>query len=798
MNKTVSINLGGWFFHIEEEAYQNLDSYLVSIQRYFSAEDAGNEIVEDIEGRIAEMFQEALGKSKRQVIVAGDVRSVIKVMGNPEQFDQMTDSEKTLPADNIGNDSNNNKNGNNKTANHNTSTNDKKQSPKEDNHQSNEAPATPLGQEERHANRRLYRNTDDKIVGGVCSGLSAYFGINDPIWIRLAFALSFFIGYGALVYFLMMVIVPAAKTSAQKLAMKGEPINIENIEKTVREGVSSLQNRIEEFHNSESGRRTNAFFAKTIDRFHEIIPAIGHSGITALKWLGLFVGAVVVFSLVVSLIAALVGILSSLQFLMQFVFSSPLTAIVLAICGILLIGIPITIISYEMIKRIFRLQPDNNRRWIRGMGGLWAASLVTLGALGFSTYQSDFDSIDNNQEIIALQQPPKNTLYIEAAESWDNKSLDHNMEIDGIFFDTQKNQFYIDDVKLDIEKSNNGQFELIKKTHTRGGSEENAKQLTKQIDYQFQQTDSVLHLNTFFLANNSKWRGQEVSLTLRVPVGKSVFFASSSENIIYDIDNVTDTYDGDMIGLSWIMTERGLMLSPNQTIAINSRQNISGNKELPNGVFDREAHQVKAGEIQREFDTEDFDALNISGNFDIRIVKGDQYKVVLTGQEEAINNASVEADGSTLTASCNKSSSPLGLYISLPTLEDVNLSGNNIAQISGFEQDEMRIDLSESCSVQAQLLVENMELSLSGSSALTLTGKAQKTTANLSDATVLAATGFETEEMEADLSGSAQAEVFVSNDLNAQTTAASTLRYKGEPKKLQLDKNGAGNIEAIK
>jgi hypothetical protein len=97
MNKTISINLGGWFFHVEEDGYRQLDNYLRAIQGYFSAEPGCTEIVEDIESRIAEMFQDVLTQQKRQVVISADVHRVMQIMGKPEQFDNdLPESDSTL------------------------------------------------------------------------------------------------------------------------------------------------------------------------------------------------------------------------------------------------------------------------------------------------------------------------------------------------------------------------------------------------------------------------------------------------------------------------------------------------------------------------------------------------------------------------------------------------------------------------------------------------------------------------------------------------------------------------------
>jgi len=235
MNRTISINLGGMFFHIEDEAYHALARYLEAVNNYFKHEEGAAEIVEDIEGRIAEMFSESLNKHKRQVVLLNDVEFMIGVMGLPEEFDD------PLSAD---------------TKNTNQSANNSFNEPQTAGRKQS------YGQHEE--TKRLYRNPDDKLIAGVCSGLSAYFGINDPIWMRLAFLLIVFGGFGTgiILYFVLALIVPKATTSAQKLAMKGKPINVQNIGKTIKENINDFSKGFDEI--GKKGRNNNGGFFLTV------------------------------------------------------------------------------------------------------------------------------------------------------------------------------------------------------------------------------------------------------------------------------------------------------------------------------------------------------------------------------------------------------------------------------------------------------------------------------------------------------------------------------------------------------
>lgn len=193
MKKTLSITLGGRIFAIEEDGYNLLDGYLKSLRTHFAADPSVDELVQDIEYSFGEKFSEKLVKGK-QVVTLEDVEAVIAVVGRVEEIaDEDTDSHDTTQA----------------TQN------------------SNEPTVTPR--------KRLYRNTDERIIAGVASGVAAYFGI-DPLIIRLLFiALLFANGLGLLIYIVLWIAVPAAETSLQKLEMQGKEPNLNEFQELTKD-----------------------------------------------------------------------------------------------------------------------------------------------------------------------------------------------------------------------------------------------------------------------------------------------------------------------------------------------------------------------------------------------------------------------------------------------------------------------------------------------------------------------------------------------------------------------------------
>jgi phage shock protein PspC (stress-responsive transcriptional regulator) len=191
MKITVSINLGGYSFHADEDAYAELKLYLRTLELHFAGEESASEILSDIETRMSELFRTKLTPYK-QVITIEDVKQVIAVLGTPEDI---SDTEGTGERSRFG---------------------------------------TP-------GLHRIYRDPDNRIIGGVCAGMGAYWDI-DPLIIRILFvALAAAGGIGGLVYLILYVVLPEARTTAQKIEMKGEPVNIKNIKDAVKKEFESVR-----------------------------------------------------------------------------------------------------------------------------------------------------------------------------------------------------------------------------------------------------------------------------------------------------------------------------------------------------------------------------------------------------------------------------------------------------------------------------------------------------------------------------------------------------------------------------
>jgi phage shock protein PspC (stress-responsive transcriptional regulator) len=504
MNKTVTVNLGGTVFHIDENAYDALIKYLNAVKLNFSTEDGRDEIMQDIESRISEMFRERI-KDIAQVISMVDVDAVTTAMGRPEQFE-------------------------------------------------GEGKAEPEYRPSSNLKRRLFRNPDDKLIGGVCGGLSAYLDI-DPVWVRLAWVLfSFLGGSGILIYIIVWIILPEAKTTAEKLQMRGEPVTVENIGKNVKEEMESVKQRLGDGKRS-AGTVVGRIFQSIGEIFKFLFIAIGK----IIAAFFLFIGLVVSIAMFASLFG-LVGF--SFVHYPQFfnhIFGSQAQFSWIWFGAVLLIGIPFLMLAYAGAKMLFNIKRNSRVIGFSALG-LWLLGLGLCIFLGAHAAR-DFSELDSFRKEIPLAQPASKTLYLQTDENrnaerkydpdWNNDwDPDVALKDDSLF---SRN------VKLDIVKSPTDSFELVEIFYARGASRKVALDHASNIRYSFAQSDSVIKfMNHFSMDKDEKWRSQKVQLLLRVPVGGKVHLGGSLDRFIYDIDNLENIYDADMLNRTWEMTGDGL------------------------------------------------------------------------------------------------------------------------------------------------------------------------------------------------------------------------------------------------
>ncbi len=526
MKKTFTINISGTVFHIDDDAYEKLNNYIAQITRHFGHDADSREIVEDIESRISELFQERV-KNGSEVITIEQVEEIITIMGMPEAFDDAKEGEAVKPKTTVS------------------------------------------------AGRKLYRDPDDRVLGGVCSGLGAYFNF-DPVIIRLIFVLLIFVGVGSslIIYLILWIVVPKASNTAQRLEMRGEEVNINNISKNIKEEIQDVKENYDKFRANGKGR-------ERMEQAGNVLMSILRA---ILKIFVVIFGVILVAIGIFSIIALITSLFITNEFLGISPFSNSLphyldlfasgNTLFWFWTGLgLTIGIPLLVLAYLGTKLIFRFKSSNGAVGLSFLA-LWVIGLILLI---FASVRglSDFKSVSTSTKLEPIT-TKSDTLYLKLGTDEFTDYLDSNINFDGLrLASINGKQFLLNEPKLDIVKSETNDFSMVIKTKARGRDLDKAQNNAREINYKFTQQDSLLTFQPWFMMpEKSVWHKQEVELTLKVPEGKTIYLNSEIVNIFNDVKNTSDMWDGDMGGKYWTMKAEGLELTQRKQAPVVSPKKI--------------------------------------------------------------------------------------------------------------------------------------------------------------------------------------------------------------------------------
>ncbi|UCH14357.1 MAG: PspC domain-containing protein [Bacteroidales bacterium] len=541
MKKAVQINIGGRYFHIDEDAYQVLNEYLDSLRAHFEKEkEGGSEIIEDIEQRMTELFTNRLTDSK-QVISIEDVREVIKILGRIEDFEFIDEANES--------------------------------GEEEEEEEKEEGEGEEKGEKEttfkRKENRRLYRDPDNSYLGGVAGGLGAYFNI-DPLWIRLVFvALIFANGFGVILYFILWVIVPKARTTAQKLQMKGEPVTIQNIEKSISDEYHKVKRNIHKIKDSEK-------FQKTQDVFSDILNGIGLLFKALVKLIIYIIGIAFIIAGFILIVGLGISFFTRFNWFdtihwpqinfpdLSQIFIDPVNFNLMTICIIILVFVPLLALIYGGIKLIFNIRAKSV--FLRATAlTAWILALILLITLVFIEGEN-FAFEASGSSTHSIKDDNYSTLYLDMKERYD---LYQGITVYSIFdFDIYYNRSdekILGKPELDIVRGYKDNPQLTIKKYTRNVSMQNADSYLDKLEYEWEQNDSILFFDHYYaLDKEQKWRFPKVELILKIPEDQVIHISEGMEDILDDVDNMDFYSEDDMVGKSWIMTRNGLKLFKNQ------------------------------------------------------------------------------------------------------------------------------------------------------------------------------------------------------------------------------------------
>lgn len=516
MNKTVTANISGIVFHIESEAYERLHKYLNTIRNYFHDSDGKDEIMADIESRIAELFRESLNNGK-EVITGAEVNRVVEIMGEPEQY-MDEDQEETTSRSSYTN-------------------------------------------QEKFRSKKLFRDEDDKYLGGVCSGLGYYFGV-DRVWFRAAFLIAVIAGFGTgfIIYLILWAIIPKASSTSDKLEMKGEPINVENIGNTIKDEFNNFKKKVNHNEASDVGQKAGnavkrflefivrivTFFFKFLLKFIAVLFVIGAS-IGVVSVLAVFFGA----PAEINIGGEHFGEFWNIDLAGIFFSSSSMYR--LGYWGIILVSvIPLLGLLYGGLKLLFKFPSSNRTVGITAIS-LWLIGLIFIIVSASSTAR-EYSSRQMVKEEVVLDTLTTDTIRLASLEEYYSTRV-HDY---GDVF-VEEGFLNIHNIEVDVIKARGQELAILARKSARGNNRKVAGQNAEESKFTYEFEDNRLRISPYiYTPLENKFRAQEIQISIALPVGSAIFLEESSRDIIYDIKNVTNTYDGRMIGHTWLMTEAGL------------------------------------------------------------------------------------------------------------------------------------------------------------------------------------------------------------------------------------------------
>ena len=506
MNKTTSINLGGYFFHIDEDAFRKLSNYFDAVRSSLSP-DGREEIINDIESRISELFSEKLGTTK-QVIGLVEVDDIITIMGQPEDYKIEEDT------------------------------------PKND-FQSNYTSSI--------SSKKLYRDKENAKLGGVASGIGHYFSI-DPLWIRILFIISPWITFGTstVIYLILWILIPEAVTTSQKLEMKGEPINISNIEKKVKEGFNEISDKFSNLDHDKMATNAKNGAERIGNTVSEIVRSIFHV-------ISKIIGGFIVLFTSMTLISVIIGGIAMIFFSSMpdnflynhihtpFSFEKPIW--LQGILLILVFGIPLFFLLILGLKLVSNRMKSIGNSISYSLLAIW---IIGLGAVLFLTIKEISQNAYTGKEIekVAINIKPSDTLNIKfISNNLYSKNIYEHENFEVIHDAADNAIIFSKNVSIKIVETNEPIAFLQIEKSAEGSSIKNAKQTAEKIKYNVKIENNNLILDNYWITDlANKKHDQEVELFLYLPKGtifkvdKNFKHFDISENDYFNLHYSSDTY----------------------------------------------------------------------------------------------------------------------------------------------------------------------------------------------------------------------------------------------------------------
>ncbi len=815
MKKTIQINIAGLIFNIEEDAYEKLSQYLNAIKQYFASYEGSDEIVSDIEARIAEKFIAGQNPETNLVIGIEQVNSLIQSMGTVADFEAIEEEE----------DLKNAKISDQNAFSGNTDENKSKKLYRDTKRKALGGVLAGLAHyfsidivwmriiylfcflvapaiddsfdavsgvlfmaylvcwivippnanldEDKHI-KKLYRDEDSKVLGGVCSGLAAYFGIDVTV-VRLLFAIGFFVfGIGFLTYIILWIIAPKAATITQKMEMKGEPVTLSNIENSIKENISVDKNVPENFV-TKALLFPFRLLAILIKALGEILKSILPVVRVFTGLLLSIIGIALMLGIVIS-ITAFFGVISGVEGL-RFIDNAPFHQLVLEVHPLFIFFVFFAGIIPPFALLLSGLTLISNKKigtrnfwltilalWITGLLG--TGVLVAKSALNFAKrgQYAQTKNFPMNGKILVLDVNPR----------------DNEVEV-GIKIDNE--------ARVNLIGYEGNELKLEQTFKASGETKEKANQFAQKINYTITQKDSALLFDReISIPEKTPFRAQKLEMNLSIPYNKAFKITKEFYYTIYQSDwrNHNFEVDGeDIFQYTFMMKpDSGMVcldcpkLTSEERNALNEDFYDDASASFDYGVFEEKA------EFSKKYALKDFNKIDCGGAFVMVVKKGNTFGIeAQSDSKDALDDLELNVSDGELEIgyednfSFNLHNHRIYIFITMPELKSLDISGASKSKVIGFKNlsQNLAINLSGASKLALDAEVASLDFSASGASKADFIGSANKLTIDVSGACKINAQKMQVNIADIEASGASKIALGRVKQLSSNTSGASKI-----------------------
>ncbi len=779
MKKNISINISGIIFHIEEDGYEILRKYLDSVNKYFGSFEDSAEILADIEGRIAEIFLARLNEGK-QVITAEDVSALIATMGSVSDFKAAEEQEAAA--------------GEQPQQSRQQSSQTYHQEPRRLVRDKNRKIlggvcaglghyfsidpvwprlllalltigtsgiflliyivmwiVLPVAELEEDAVKKMYRDPDKKVLGGVASGIAAFFN-SDLALIRFLFVISAFVGFGIVIYIVLWIVLPEAKTITEKMKMQGEPVTLSNIESSVKKGMNEKET-------AEESLLTKIILLpfRAIAAVFQLLTPILRTLVDVLRVaIGIVVSLTGLLFILVFLFAfgVLAGIMSppDMHLFSDWYISSPNVPfnairnsfptwiVIVAFFTVFIPSLFAMLLGSSIIAR--RIVFNSTTGW-----SLFVAFFVCVALLSFSLPQVIFG-------------------FKEQGEY----KTEQTFGTDGKIPVFQINETGMDDynvTSLYLRGHEAKDIRVVKRFESQGYSRKVAAENAQMVDYAIVQTDSLVRFDSnITFKEGAKFRAQRLDVDVYIPFDQAVVIEGGLWRIIDNQDIFDFTHN-------------------------NETQRIRITKDGWDCITCQPGSQEAPLDIQDQFGLADFNSIDMEGLFDARIEKGDSFAVEVDGMDDERKRYDVYVNGQTLVIDYKDNrknfwkrefpgNQKMKILIVMPELRELDVMGAGKLTFKGFDEQEVDVKFTGAVVGTGDLSADRLAIELTGASFLDLHGNGRYLDADLTGASGLRAYGYEVAHCIVEAHGASMAKVNVSETLEIKKGIASSVSHRGD------------------